>query len=221
MRTAVISKVRRPVVLVVALLGSLAAGCVVEDADALDDEATDEATDDGLTIDEAGRIADVDLGSEVAAPVDVPLAAAGGRRKCEVKVNGKVVRKLMTLDREDCYAKTSFGNRDCEAYAPYLVAGVSNLIEQYFDGTDGVNTDTYCQRPAILPPTCNVVVRGVIVNKMGAYDRNTCFARTSFGSANCAVYAPYFAPGSNSLAQFFAGTDRVNSQACTGAVNPG
>lgn len=59
---------------------------------------------------------------------------------CTVKVNGKVVKKVKAANRKDCYKKTSFGSRNCKVYAKYFKKG-SNLLEQYFNGWDRVNSD--------------------------------------------------------------------------------
>jgi len=63
---------------------------------------------------------------------------------CEVRINGQVVRSVNAKDRDDCYRQTSFGSENCAKYAEFLKSG-NNLIEQYFNGTDRVNSDT-CRR---------------------------------------------------------------------------
>jgi len=60
--------------------------------------------------------------------------------KCEVKVNGKVIRTVDAVDRNDCYKQTSFGSENCKRYAEYFKPG-DNLLEQVFNGTDRVNSD--------------------------------------------------------------------------------
>jgi hypothetical protein len=59
---------------------------------------------------------------------------------CEVKVNGTVIRTVDAADRNDCYKQTSFGSENCTRYAAYFKPG-DNLLEQYFNGTDRVNSD--------------------------------------------------------------------------------
>lgn len=59
---------------------------------------------------------------------------------CEVKVNGNVIRTVNAVDRNDCYKQTSFGSENCKRYAAYFKPG-DNLLEQYFNGTDRVNSD--------------------------------------------------------------------------------
>jgi len=141
--------------------------------------------------------------------LELPVAGLGGRGMCVVKINGRDVRTLTALDRNDCYAKTSFGSENCAVYAPYLKFGVANVIQQIFNGTDQVNSER-----CVLPPTCVVKVRGVVVNTMTATDRDACYQQSSFGSDNCATYSPYFTAGNNLLEQYFNGTDRVNSEIC-------
>ncbi|MBW8877040.1 MAG: hypothetical protein JF614_18905 [Acidobacteria bacterium] len=65
---------------------------------------------------------------------------------------------------------------------------------------------------------CEVKVNGVVILTVQATDRNDCYRQTSFGSENCAHYAPYFKPGVNLLEQIFNSTDRVNSDYCQGPV---
>jgi hypothetical protein len=68
------------------------------------------------------------------------VVAASTAWKCEVKVNGNVIRTVNATDRNDCYRQTSFGSENCKRYAAYFRPG-DNLLEQYFNGTDRVNSD--------------------------------------------------------------------------------
>lgn len=61
--------------------------------------------------------------------------------KCEVKINGQVILTVTAANREDCYKKTSFGSENCSKYAQYLKPGEDNLLEQFFNSTDRVNSD--------------------------------------------------------------------------------
>ncbi len=68
-------------------------------------------------------------------PDSVPL------KPCTVEVNGVVVKTVLAVDRNDCYKQTCFGSVNCTVYAQYFVPG-TNLLEQFFDGWDKVNSDT-------------------------------------------------------------------------------
>jgi hypothetical protein len=61
---------------------------------------------------------------------------------------------------------------------------------------------------------CEVKVNGRVILAVRATDRDNCYWQTSFGSENCAHYAPYLKPGVNLLEQIFNSTDRVNSEYC-------
>lgn len=63
---------------------------------------------------------------------------------CEVRVNGSVVLTVSAADRNDCYRQTSFGSENCNRYKQYFKPG-DNLLEQFFNGTDRVNSDR-CRR---------------------------------------------------------------------------
>lgn len=60
--------------------------------------------------------------------------------KCSVRVDGEEVLSVEATDRLDCYQKTSFGSQNCSVYTDYFNEGV-NLLEQYFDNDDRVNSD--------------------------------------------------------------------------------
>lgn len=75
------------------------------------------------------------------------------QNNCEVKINGVVVKTVVAADRNDCYKKTSFGADNCKVYASYFKVG-DNLLEQYFNKTDRVNSD-HCN---IAAPSCTKTV---------------------------------------------------------------
>jgi hypothetical protein len=65
---------------------------------------------------------------------------------------------------------------------------------------------------------CEVKVNGMVILGVRATDRDNCYLQTSFGSENCAHYAPYLQPGVSLLEQIFNSTDRVNREYCKESV---
>ena len=65
---------------------------------------------------------------------------------CVVKVGGVVKETYKAVNRTECYHKTSFGSANCSFYKNkgyFPVAGTTYFLEQYFNGTDLVNSQ-YC-----------------------------------------------------------------------------
>lgn len=65
---------------------------------------------------------------------------------CVVKVDGAVKETYEAVNRTECYNKTSFGSANCTFYKNkgyFPVAGTTYFLEQYFNGTDLVNSQ-YC-----------------------------------------------------------------------------
>ena len=85
------------------------------------------------------------------------LAAPAGN--CDVKVNGKIIKTVTAKDRNDCYNQTSFGSENCKVYASYFGPG-NNLLEQYFNKTDRVNSDN-CKGAATA--ACEVKSNGILI----------------------------------------------------------
>jgi hypothetical protein len=80
-------------------------------------------------------------------------ALPSAAQNCEVKINGVVVKTVQAANRTDCYNKTSFGSENCKVYASYFKTG-ANLLEQYFNKTDRVNSD----QCTVTPPSCTKTV---------------------------------------------------------------
>lgn len=75
------------------------------------------------------------------APKEHPHSHQGTLNPCTVEVNGVVVETVYAKDRTECYKMVCFGGANCTVYKSYFHSG-SNLLEQFFDGTDRVNSDT-------------------------------------------------------------------------------